>query len=115
MRRIHPGDRKKMSRTKKIYAVRCEPNGKIYVGQSVDPKERMKDHLFFLKSEKTTWNNDLKMYGKNNFRLYILEDNVPYERCNERETYWIKRFNAFNPNYGYNVAKPCFRRYEWKQ
>ena len=94
---------KKISRTGTIYIIRNKCNDKVYIGQttqSVD--ERFKQHL---KPSEHKRHGGYKIYramnkyGSENFYYEILEDNIPYELLDEREVYYIEKFDSFNNGY----------------
>ena len=45
---------------------------------------------------------DFDRYGRDRFEVYIIEENVPPEICQEREAFWISEYDATNPDFGYN-------------
>lgn len=93
-------------RVSSIYAIRCKTNGKVYIGRSQNPSERMKQHLQCLKIGENcgtaSFKEDFDKYGASDFEGYILESNVAPTRFREREAFWIGEYRATNPAYGYN-------------
>lgn len=84
---------------KDIYIIKNDINTKVYIGQSLDAKERFKSHC------KKNYDNSLidkaiQKYGKDHFWFEILESQI--ENYNEREKYWIKYYNSLKP-FGYNI------------
>ena len=84
---------------KDIYIIKNDINTKVYIGQSLDAKERFKSHC------KKNYDNSLidkaiQKYGKEHFWFEILESQI--ENYNEREKYWIKYYNSLKP-FGYNI------------
>lgn len=79
-----------------IYKITDLITGKSYIGQSVDIKERFRQHI---KSALTYGKATNKLYqtmqksGIYNFIFEILEE-VPRDRLNERETYWIEFYKT---------------------
>lgn len=85
-----------------IYKIQNLIDGKIYIGQSVHIQARFNQH----KSEAKNGNtrplyNAIRKYGIENFSFEIIEE-CPKEKLNEREVYWIKKYNSFNN--GYNLT-----------
>lgn len=89
-----------------IYIITNLVNDKKYIGQSIDVSSRWRQHV------KDSKNNRLKSrylyssfnkYGIKNFNLETIEENVPINRIDEREKYWISYYNTFAPN-GYNLT-----------
>ena len=78
-------------------------NNKKYVGQTQDLGER------FVRYNKGDFNDYMKKavnkYGIDNFEITILEKDVPKEKLNEREQYWMDYFQSYNSDYGYNICK----------
>lgn len=78
------------------------PNGKFYIGQTVDLKRRMYEHNNFNKA-KNPCDLAIKKYGKIT-EIEVLESNLSKEKLNEREMYWISFYNTTDKNIGYNIA-----------
>lgn len=80
-----------------IYKTTNLINGKIYIGQTSTPEHKMylgSGHLIELA---------IKKYGKSNFKREILERCDSREALNEREVYWISKYNSLAP-VGYNLS-----------
>lgn len=90
----------------KIYKYTNLLNNKVYVGQTIQSLEdRDKKHLQQLK-DNTYFHRALKKYGRNNFSLELIEDNIPYEKLNDKEKYYIDLFDAFyTTGKGYNLTE----------
>ena len=96
-----------------IYAIRCKENGKLYIGRSYRVKNRIREHFLSLRKgktdkldttyKKTGFQDDYNKYGEDAFEVYLIEQNVPPEHCQEREHYWISFYNSTNPEHGYNT------------
>lgn len=88
-----------------IYRITDLTTGKSYIGQSVDIKERFRQHI---KSALTYGKATNKLYstmqksGVHNFTFEILEE-VPRENLNERETYWIEFYKT--KDFGLNATR----------
>lgn len=85
-----------------IYKITNKINGKIYVGQSGNIKLRWKNH----KNHKKTKNLiclAFNKYGIENFEFKVIEE-CSIEKLNEREIYWIKYYDSFNFEKGYNMT-----------
>lgn len=96
-----------------IYAIRCKRSGRVYIGRTYRLEARLKEHFTELRQGRKTYykdgqqtmsnmQRDYDKYGENNFEVYIIEENVPPERCKEREAYWIEKYRATDLSYGYN-------------
>lgn len=90
-----------------IYIITNLINGKQYIGQSVNGyKERFRTHCFLEKGYKNTIptriDKAIKKYGSNNFKVELLEQ-VSFEDRNEKERYYIRKFDTYNN--GYNATE----------
>lgn len=69
------------------------PNGKSYIGITCkDPKDRWRNGEGY-KGQRVY--RAIKKYGWNNIKHEILEENLTIEQANEREKYYIQKFNTF--------------------
>ena len=82
-------------------------NGKVYIGQSKNVNKRKNKHFTLLRHNKhknkhlqSAWNK----YYEKNFVFEIIESFESYDPdiINEREIFWIKYYNSFNKDFGYN-------------
>ena len=87
-----------------IYMIKNISNNKVYIGQSVDIHRRWNDHKAKLRNNKhenahlqTSYNK----YGDENFEFTILCECLKNE-LNDKELFFIKKYNSHNPSYGYN-------------
>lgn len=88
-----------------IYRISCLTNDKAYIGQSVDIRDRWKQHIKTALSYASTSNklyNEMKSQGIENFTFEILEE-VPRTSLNDRETYWIDFYKT--KDWGLNSTK----------
>ena len=84
-----------------VYLTTNKVNGKRYIGQRYyDTKEKWKLYLGSGKILKDA----IKKYGRNNFTVKILENCKTKEILNDREKYWIKKYNAIVDDSFYNIA-----------
>lgn len=80
-------------------------NNKVYVGQTNNPKERWRPHGKLGRyGDSPLFKKAIDKYGWDNFYHLILESNLTQEEANEREQYWIKTFDSFNSDNGYNLT-----------
>lgn len=96
-----------------IYAIRCKPNGKIFIGAAKRPSRTYRAHLNELRrgfkglsttAQVNRWQEDYNKYGAEAFELYILEPDVPFELRTEREAYYVREYRTLEADYGYNTA-----------
>jgi len=99
----HDGDDTKC-RTGCIYLITNPINGKVYVGQTIDYKTRMRKHKCAAKNPKQYIAKAIKKYGWENFTKEILIDEVPEEDLDNLEINYIDIYNSFGPG-GYNLTK----------
>ena len=86
-----------------IYKITNIINGLVYVGQTkYKAIDRYKAHINTYKN--THFYNSIHKYGSENFKLDILEDNVPNEKLDEREIYWISYYDSYNNEYNETIG-----------
>jgi len=91
-----------------IYCIKNSVNGRVYIGQSLNPSERMQRHFCSLK-EGVHRNNfiqeDWNSYGGDVFGGSILEvlDSIEPKVLKEREQFWMGHFHSYNEKSGYNI------------
>ncbi len=86
-----------------VYVHTNRENGKVYVGQTKDIKERFARCGSNYKNNKYFY-NAIKKYGWDGFDHKILAYNLNKDEANEMEKYYIKKFDSTNPEKGYNIA-----------
>lgn len=88
-----------------IYKITDLTTGLAYIGQSVDMKERFRQHI---KSSLAYGVSSNRLYqtmqksGQHNFTFEILEE-LPRDKLNEREVYWIDFYKT--KEYGLNSTR----------
>jgi len=88
---------------KGIYKILNKTNGKVYVGQSVDIKERRDAHFEALRSGRhynSYLQKSFNKHGEKNFHFEVIEET---DDLDEREIYWISIFKSNDPKFGYNL------------
>lgn len=90
----------------KIYKYTNLINGMVYVGQTKKTLEqRDYKHLNQL-NDNTYFHRALKKYGRENFSLELIEDNIPLKDLDEKEKYYINYFESFyTTGKGYNLTQ----------
>ena len=89
-----------------IYAHKNQINGKIYIGQTCQEKlnDRWKNGHGYKTC--TYFYKAIQKYGWDNFDHLILEQgNWTPEEANEKEQYYIQKYDSTNPQKGYNILK----------
>lgn len=89
-----------------IYYIKNLVNGKYYVGQSINIKDRWYKEKYQLQHN-NAWNLHLQKawnkYGESNFEWCIIEEcEVNKEILNAREIYWISEYDAYYHGYNYD-------------
>jgi group I intron endonuclease len=90
-----------------IYKITNNINTKIYIGQTIqDINLRWNSHKSLLR--KGNHPNDYLQaswikYGEDSFIFEILEIITDVEILNDRESFWIGKFNSINKEKGYNL------------
>lgn len=84
------------------------PNGKCYVGQTVNSLEyRKKKHLQRLVTENTPFHRAIQKYGKDNVCWEVIDTAKNIDNLNEKEIYWIdihKSYIHSHQSNGYNLT-----------
>lgn len=88
-----------------IYKYTNKLNNMIYIGQSINPQKRHKEHLYGRKNGVDTYfDKALKKYGEENFIFEIIDEANTTKEIDKLEKYYIEQFNSLKPN-GYNILK----------
>ena len=88
-----------------IYKITNLENGQAYIGQSVDMRERFRQHIKAALTVGPSTNKlyqQMKKYGPENFTFEVLEI-VDRAKLNEREVYWIDFYKT--KEFGMNGTK----------
>ena len=99
-----------MNRDYKIYVHINKVNGKIYIGQTMQPAETR----FGLEGQRYKgcrkfW-NAIQKYGWNNFEHIILMENLSLDEANIIEEELIKKYKTTDSRYGYNLSSGGLNR-----
>ena len=100
-----------------IYKIENLVNGKIYIGQSKQIRQRWTEHKKELRHNRhrneylqRAWNK----YGEDNFKHEILEL-CSEEELDEKECYYINLYKTFDNDNGYNLTSGGGRRKEYSK
>lgn len=86
-----------------IYKITNKINGKVYIGQTIHSIEyRFSRHCLKSQNGCVVLHNAITKYGKENFKVELIEE-VPIEKLDEREIYWISYYKSTNRKFGYNI------------
>jgi group I intron endonuclease len=87
----------------KIYLIKNHKTGKVYVGQTMYTlQHRFTQHIEQAGKDNSVLHKSMKKHGVENFTIELLED-VENSKLDEREIYWIAKYNSVIPN-GYNMT-----------
>lgn len=91
-----------------VYKAENLINKKVYIGYTNNFKRRIAEHKACYDSDDCYFHRALKHYGNDNFEWTIIDKNLTKEVANQKEKYYIEKFNSFykseNSN-GYNMTK----------
>lgn len=91
-----------------IVYMRTSPSGKSYIGQTKFLEAiRWKQHYqaannINSKEYYLPLSYAIRKYGQENFTVKILEENIPAEKINERERFYIELYKTYDSKMGYN-------------
>ena len=89
-----------------IYIHTNKINKKVYIGQTkLKPYSKRWGKNGSYYSGCTYFYAAIQKYGWKNFEHNILEDNLTLTEANEKEKYYIQKYNSTDPNFGYNISK----------
>lgn len=110
-------DEERRCDTSGVYMIRNKTNGKVYVGSSLDLKQRWIDHRKALRGNRhpngrlqNSWNK----YGEDAFEYVILEYVQEIDKLLDREQYWIDESKCQNDVYGYNILGQAENSYGYE-
>ena len=95
----------------KIYLITnlAKTKNNLYVGQTKFPiEQRFEEHWYeaqhiTTKHYDTVLHKAMCKYGRENFKIELLEDNLTEDQVDNREIYYIELYDSFN--HGYNMTK----------
>lgn len=86
-----------------IYKIQNKKDGKIYIGQtSATLKNRIAKHKEVVSTSSCHIHRAINKYGWEAFEVSVVEENIPNEKLNEREIYWIEYYNSYENGYNMN-------------
>lgn len=96
-----------------IYIIENKENGKRYVGKTTisNPYDRWRQHKYNAKSSYNPMaiSDAISKYGIDNFTFYVIET-CDDEVVNERETYWINKFDTYRNGYNSTLGGEGVKR-----
>lgn len=85
-----------------IYKHTNKINKKCYIGQTCQTLERRARPCGEGYKDSPLFWNAIQKYGWENFSHEILESGLTEDEVNEKERFWIKYYNSYNSDEGYN-------------
>ena len=94
-----------------IYRIQNNINGKSYIGQSVNIERRWKEEKRMSDTNDHLTKSFLK-YGIDNFTFSVIEE-CEIEELDEKEQFYIAKYNTMNPDFGYNMNSGGSKFKKW--
>jgi group I intron endonuclease len=100
-----------------IYLIKNKVNDKGYVGQSKDVLQRWRHHRSVANKVKNSRDRvknayiihyAIVKYGEGNFEFSIIEECDTQEEANDREVYWVKKFETYGGGYNCTPGGSCY-------
>lgn len=90
-----------------VYKITCKVNNKVYIGQTNETIEkRFKRHMGYQKDEHDTkFYRAVRKYGTENFVIEEIDRALTQEELDEKELYWINKYNAVENGYNTKAVK----------
>lgn len=79
-------------------------NGKVYIGQTNNVERRWSNNGIKYRLSPRFW-SAIQHYGWENFSHKILEDNLTKDQADQKEKYYIKKYDSTNLDKGYNLTQ----------
>lgn len=86
-----------------IYKITNKINGKCYIGQSINIKQRWKAHRSRYQVDDYPLYRAMRKYGLENFNFEVIEE-CSQNELNDKEIYWIDFYDSANNEKGYNLT-----------
>ena len=85
-----------------IYKITNIQNDKVYIGQTIRPvKQRFHRHINDALNNvlDTHFARAIRKYGKDSFKIEIIDTAQTQDELNQKEQYWIKQYDSVNKGY----------------
>lgn len=94
-------------KTNEVYKITNKVNGKIYIGITNQGSgvRYYKHWSDARKGDPCPIHKAMAKYGKENFRLEIIDFADTYDELKEKEKFYIKKFNSMDRSVGYNLTE----------
>lgn len=90
-----------------IYKITNLINNKVYIGKTKNSIDiRFKQHLYEIDKLKTKslLHDAIKKYGVDNFKVEEIDSATCLQELNDKERFYINKYNSRNPKLGYNIC-----------
>lgn len=95
-----------------IYIVTNDINNKVYIGQTINPLNiRFREHLWKSRRHKSKFYNAIRKYGEEHFKISLVEE-CEQLLLNEREKFYIKKYDSFHNGYNSTLGGEGTLTYE---
>lgn len=90
-----------------VYKITCILNNKVYIGQTCEPiNKRFKRHMGYQKdTHDTKFYRAVRKYGVENFYIELLDTATTQEELDEKEIFWINKYDSVNKGYNTKSSK----------
>ena len=100
-----------------VYSIKCDVNGRVYIGQTKNLKNREIDHFYRLSRnihDNPNLQIDYNLYGRSHFSVNIVETCDTRQQAKQREDYWIKYYGDIESSCNYNCKNNYFNNTQMK-
>jgi group I intron endonuclease len=88
-----------------LYTITDTLNNKVYIGQTVNPSRRWKDHQWLAQNKQEQYiHRAMAKYGSHNFFFEVIAGCKTQEDADDVETQLIRQYDSQNKKHGYNIA-----------
>ena len=95
-----------------IYIITNDTTDKVYIGQTINPLNvRFNEHLYKSRIHKSKFYNAIRKYGEEHFKISLIEE-CDQSLLNEREKFYIKKFNSYHNGYNSTLGGEGTLTYE---
>jgi group I intron endonuclease len=101
-----------------LYRIINKINGKIYIGQTVEPDKRWYQHRRDAANPTMVIHHAINKYGADNFEFEVIAGCKTWDDANDTETLLVSQYNSLVSEQGYNVSLGGYnapKSEEWKQ